>query len=294
MTPDDAPDPPDPAADDLAAASDEPSLTREPRLAGEPPPALPADPRRGGPQRIPRPPGARVGAPAPWADLAPERRRPTVADVRTALAGLGPAEASPVERDGFAAASLPTEVLDGLGLQRRPPRPSAVLAPLYDHDGEAHVVLTRRSLALRAHAGEVSFPGGRAEEADDDLVATALRETEEEIGLDPTVVEIVGELDHLATVTSGSFIVPWVGVLPERPALLPCSAEVDAVLHVPLSELMAPDVFREEVWILGELHRPIVFFDLFGDTVWGATAAMLRQLLGFVTGTVGRGQLGHD
>jgi hypothetical protein len=96
-------------------------------------------------------------------------------------------------------------------------------------------------------------------------------------------------------VSSGSFIVPWVGAMPARPDLLPCSAEVDAVLHVPLSELMAPGVFREERWSFGEgIDRPIVFFDLVGDTVWGATAAMLRQLLGFVTGTVARGELGHD
>lgn len=262
-------------------------------------PLGPADPARGGPQRIPRPPGAAPGAPAPWAGLPDDLLHPAVEDVRRALSGLGPAQASPVERDGFTVASLPASVREDLLAGYRPedraPRPSAVLAPLYDQDGEAHVVLTRRSQRLRSHAGEVSFPGGRAEAGDPDLVATALREAHEEVGLDPGSVDVVGELDHLATITSGSFIVPWVGVLPERPTLLPCSEEVDAVLHVPLSELMAPGVFREERWTFGEgIDRPIVFFDLHGDTVWGATAAMLRQLLGFVTGTVGRGGLGHD
>ena len=259
------------------------------------PPVGPRLPGRGGPQRIPRPADARPGAPAPWADLPDHLRRPTVDDVRRALAAVGPAAPSPVERHGFSVASLPADVVRTLGLQERPPVPSAVLAPLYDRDGEACVVLTRRSRQMRAHAGEVSFPGGRAEEADVDLVATALREAEEEIGLDPATVEILGELDHLATVSSGSFIVPWVGAMPARPDLLPCSEEVEAVLHVALSELMAPGVFREERWSFGEgLDRPIVFFDLEGDTVWGATAAMLRQLLGFVTGTVARGELGHD
>ncbi len=252
-------------------------------------------PGRGGPQRIPRPPDARPGAPAPWVDVAEDLRHPTVADVRRALAVVGPAAPSPVEAEGFSVASLPAGVVESLGLVERPPVPSAVLAPLYDHDGEAHVVLTRRSRRMRSHAGEVSFPGGRAEEGDADLVATALREAEEEIGLEPAVVEVVGELDHLATVTSGSFIVPWVGVVPAGLDLRPRTGEVDHVLHVPLSELMAPGVFREERWSFGEgLDRPIVFFDLVGDTVWGATAAMLRQLLGFVTGTVGRGELGHD
>jgi 8-oxo-dGTP pyrophosphatase MutT (NUDIX family) len=253
-------------------------------------------PGRGGAQRIPRPPvGVTAGAPAPWADLPAAARRPTVAEVRRALDAAGPAVPSPVERDGFAAVTLPAEVRALVRAADRPAVPSAVLAPLYDRDGEAWVVLTRRSLSLRSHAGEVSFPGGRAEAGDADLVATALREAEEEIGLDPAAVEIVGELDHLATVTSGSFIVPWVGALPGSPALRPCSDEVDAVLHLPLSELMAPGVFREERWTFAPgVSRPIVFFDVVGDTVWGATAALLRQLLGLVTGTVARGELGHD
>lgn len=277
------------------AALQRSALQRSALQADAPGPTVPVLPGRGGPQRIPRPPDATPGAPAPWADVPEDLRHPTVADVRRALAGVGPADPSPLERDGFGVAGLPAGVVEALGLVERPPVPSAVLAPLYDLDGEAHVVLTRRSRRMRAHAGEVSFPGGRAEPQDPDLVATALREAQEEIGLDPGSVDIFGELDHLATVTSGSFIVPWVGAVPARPDLPPCSDEVDAVLHVPLSELMAPGVFREERWSFGEgTARPIVFFDLVGDTVWGATASMLRQLLGFVTGTVGRGELGHD
>ncbi len=212
------------------------------------------------------------------------------------MAAAGPAVESPVERGGFAAATtLPASVRRTVrGDDDRPAVPSAVLAPLYDCDGEAWVVLTRRGLDMRAHAGEVSFPGGRREPGDRDLVHTALRETEEEIGLAPDQVEIIGELDHLATITSGSFIVPWVGALSRPPDVRPRSVEVDGVIEVSLSELMAPGVFREEVWDMGPVTRPIVFFDLVGDTVWGATAAMLRQLLGLVTGTVGRGELGHD
>ena len=248
--------------------------------------------RRGGPQRIPRPPGVEPGEPAPWRSAPRELLRPTLGDIVTVMGSLGPAVESPVERGGFSVADLPADLRPVAS--DRQARPSAVLVPLYERDGEAWVVLTRRSRALRAHAGEVSFPGGRAEAGDPDLVATALRESREEIGLDPESASVVGELDHLATVTSGSFIVPWVGVVPERPELTPSSDEVEAVLEVPLSELMTPGVFREERWSLGGAKRPIVFFDLVGDTVWGATAAMLRQLLGMVTGTLGRGDLGHD
>jgi 8-oxo-dGTP pyrophosphatase MutT (NUDIX family) len=250
-------------------------------------------PRRGGPQAIPRPPhGVEPGQPAPWAHLPEDLLHPRVEAVREALAGLGPARPSPVERLGFTGAALPTEIQAIVGT--REPRPAAVLAPLYERDGEAWVLLTRRSRELRAHAGEVSFPGGRAEEGDRDLVHTALRETEEEIGLAPSQVEVIGELDHLATFTSGSFIIPWVGIVDRPHEARSTSPEVDAVLHVPLSELLAPGVFREESWSFGGTRRPIVFFELFGDTVWGATAAMLRQLLGIVTGTLGRGDLDHD
>jgi 8-oxo-dGTP pyrophosphatase MutT (NUDIX family) len=195
--------------------------------------------------------------------------------VTKALARLGPAIPSPRE--------------DG----PRVGQPSAVLAPLYDEDGEAHVILTRRTWALRTHQGEVSFPGGRVDpgELPEDA---ARREAKEEIDLDPSSVQIIGELDHLTSITSASFIVPYVGFVPRRPETQPNPDEVDAVLHVPLSELADPAFFREEIWTFpGGDDRAIFFFELVGDTVWGMTAALLRQLLGVVTGTLGRGALAH-
>jgi len=227
---------------------------------------------RGGPQRIPRPPGHRVGAPPPWANLSEGQRFIPLAQVRSRLLALGPAVRSP--REGLVE------------------RASAVLAPLYEEAGETWVVLTRRASGLRVHSGEVSFPGG-GQDLGEDLRDTARRESCEEIGLDPSDVEIIGELDHLSTLTSNSFIVPYVGLLPGRPQLAPSPAEVEAVLHVPFSELLDPANFREERWDIFGTDRPIWFFELMGDTVWGATAAMLRQLLGFVTSTVERGDLGH-
>lgn len=182
-----------------------------------------------------------------------------------AIAAAGPGAPCPLEHEGVPA--------------------SAVLAPLHDVRGVPHVILTRRAQHLRAHRGEVSFPGGR-QEGDEDLWTTALREANEEIALDPVAVAHVGELDHLSTVTSRSFIVPYVGVVDPVGELVANPDEVELILHVSLHELLAEDVFREERWGIAGLDRPIFFFEVDGDTIWGATAAMLRNLLAIVTGTV--------
>lgn len=242
-----------------------------------PPPPVPIPHGRGGEQVIPRPLTAVAGRPAPWADLPRDRRRPSLHDVRRAFATVGPAHRS--ER----------ELLPDID------RASAVLAPLYEDGGELFVVLTRRTWELRSHQGEVSFPGGRQDDEDPDLWYTALRESREEIALDTSQVERIGELDHLATVTSRSFIVPYVAALPDGvPHTSANPAEVSAVLHVPVAELLDPSIYREERWTFpGGWDRPIFFFEIVGDTVWGATGSMVRQLLGLVTGTLGRGDLEH-
>lgn len=249
--------------------------------AGEtpPPPPAPVPAGRGGAQRIPRPYTARLGDPPPWADLPPAARQPTLDDVRRVLATAG--EALPAENEVRRAVGA------GTG------RSAAVLAPLYDEGGRAMVVLTRRTWALSTHQGEVSFPGGRVEPGESSADA-ALREAKEEVDLDPASVELIGELDHLNTLSSGSHIVPYVGALPGRPELSPNPGEVEAVLHVELAELADPAIYREEVWPFPNgFERRLHFFELEGDTVWGMTAALLRQLLGMVTGTLGRGDLGH-
>ena len=233
---------------------------------------------RGGPQNIPRPPGTVAGGPPPWGALPAAERVVTAADLRRAFTG----------RVG-APSFIESE---------RTLLPSAVLAPFYEHDDELWVVLTRRSWDLRAHTGEVSFPGGRSEPGESAVVA-ALREAKEEIDLDPSSVEVLGELDHLTTVTSRSFIVPFVGLLEHRPSLHANEAEVDEVLHVRVRELLVDDVYAEERWTFtppppwappdivergGPVERSIFFFELHGDTLWGATAAMLRHLLALALG----------
>jgi 8-oxo-dGTP pyrophosphatase MutT (NUDIX family) len=219
---------------------------------------------RGGAQSIPRPTSSRPGAPPPWHELPADERHVTLAGVRRALDQAGSPRLSPLEGTGV--------------------RASAVLVPLYEEDDHVHVVLTRRAQHLRSHRGEVSFPGG-GQDGDEDLITTALRESCEETGMDRGSVEIIGELDHLETVTSRSFIVPYVGVLPGRPSLEPNPSEVELILHVPLDELLLDGVYREERWGLPPLDRPIYFFEVVGDTIWGATAHMLRGFLALITGT---------
>jgi 8-oxo-dGTP pyrophosphatase MutT (NUDIX family) len=163
-----------------------------------------------------------------------------------------------------------------------PRRTSAVLVPLYEADDGLRVVLTRRSEALRTHSGEVAFPGGRQEDGES-LWETALREAHEEVGLEPAGVCAIGQLDRLRTVSSGTAIVPYVAVIEGgRPVLARNPHEVDEILHVPVDELLLDEVWREELWRWPDADasgREITFFELVGDTVWGATAKMLRQLL---------------
>jgi 8-oxo-dGTP pyrophosphatase MutT (NUDIX family) len=157
-------------------------------------------------------------------------------------------------------------------------RLSAVLVALADGPVGAEVLLTRRSRHLSSHKGEVSFPGGRLD-AGETATDGALREAHEEVGLDPSVVEVIGELEHLNTVVSRSYIVPVVGRVSERVVLVPTSPEVERVFWLPLAELVRPDTYRSERWGRAPTDRLLHFFELDDETVWGATAHMLVDLL---------------
>ena len=236
--------------------------------------------RRGGPQIIPRPARWRVVPGIQW-------RRPdkiSVDEVRAALerrAALPETPASSWLSSGAAeAVEVPIVTLPGSGL-----RPAAVLCALFDEAGQAHVVLTRRSSGLRSHTHQVSFPGGRIEPGEEP-VAAALREAEEEVGLDPDRVEIIGQLSSMKTIINPAPITPFVGRLEGRPYLEPNPSEVERAFTVPLVELLDPEVYREEMWTFPDGgERPMDFFELIGDTVWGATARMLVELLELVTGS---------
>lgn len=134
---------------------------------------------------------------------------------------------------------------------------------------------------LSSHRGDVCFPGGRLDPGEDSLAA-ALREAHEEVGVPPDQVTVVGELYGIGTYISRSWIVPIVGHVAEPVELQPLTGEVDRAFWVPLRDLTQPGTFREEWWPLafgdGSV-RPIFFFELDDEIVWGATARMLHQLL---------------
>ena len=157
-------------------------------------------------------------------------------------------------------------------------RHSAVLVALAPSDRGVEVLLTRRSMDMRTHRGEISFPGGRLDPGET-AVDAALREAHEEVGLDPALVHVEGELEHLNTVVSRSYIVPIVASLAAPVALQPSSPEVDRVLWVPLAEFTRTDTYRSERWGAPPTDRLLHFFELDDETVWGATASVLIQLL---------------
>ena len=161
---------------------------------------------------------------------------------------------------------------------------AAVLAAVFDDGGEAMVILTRRTEWLRSHSHQVAFPGGRCDEGEPPVDA-ALREAYEEIGLDPASVEVIGRLTRMATLSNPEGAIhPFVGIVKGgRPAYDPNPDEVERVFDVAVADLMEHGCYREELWGVAETERPIYFFELDGETIWGATARMLVELLALVT-----------
>jgi 8-oxo-dGTP pyrophosphatase MutT (NUDIX family) len=154
---------------------------------------------------------------------------------------------------------------------------AAVLVPLYVDGGALQVVFTKRREDLRRHAGEISFPGGRRERDEDDLQLTALREAEEEIGLPPAAVEIVGALQPTPTIATGYAVYPFVGLIESSRTWTPSAREVAAVLELSVEMLLEGYgrrrlvrrglPIRTDTYVVGE------------HLIWGATARILADLL---------------
>ena len=174
-------------------------------------------------------------------------------------------------------------------LAERPPRRldapapllrAAVLVPLLRSDDRLEVLFTRRTDTVLTHKGQISFPGGQREESDRSLIETALRETNEEIGLEPSLVRVLGELDDMFTSVSGFVVTPVVGLVSQpNPQLRLAPAEVRSVFTVSIDRLLDRAVHRTETRQLDGQPFTIHFFSAGEDVIWGATGLMLYQFL---------------
>ncbi len=181
----------------------------------------------------------------------------------------------------------PVDVETGERRPRVPPpgadsRRPAVLVPVLLEPEGARLVYTVRKDHLPDHAGQISFPGGGIEPGDGSLLATALREAEEEIDLRPSLVEVIGELEEMYIPPSGFRVSPFVGLLPPEAELVMAPDEVEAIFTISLDELMAPETFRKVLWTREGRDYVVPVFAVEGPpprNIWGATAAITASLL---------------
>ena len=156
---------------------------------------------------------------------------------------------------------------------------AAVLVPLFNDGKEYCLLLTKRSNDVLYHKGQISFPGGKPYKTDASLLETALRESNEEIGLDPKDVEIIGELDDTPTTTSGFLISPFVAVIPYPYKFIRNPGEIAEILDVPISALMDKSRFKQEYMNEGDETIKTYTYEYNGRVIWGATADIIKQLL---------------
>jgi 8-oxo-dGTP pyrophosphatase MutT (NUDIX family) len=156
---------------------------------------------------------------------------------------------------------------------------AAVLVPVFEHRGEPHLLMIRRRDDLRLHPGQIAFPGGRVDPGDADAQAAALREAEEEIGLSPRDVEILGRLAETLVVTSGYRLTPWVGVVPYPYPYVPQPDEVAGLVEIPVASLLAPGSHRVGIREAFGMEHEVHTYDAGGNVIWGASARILHELL---------------
>ncbi len=156
-------------------------------------------------------------------------------------------------------------------------REAAVLIPIVALPTPT-MIFTKRTDSVGSHKGQISFPGGSQDDGDGSMRITALRETEEEIGLDPSHVKILGELDTFPTFVSGYVVTPYVGWLDKEPSLVPNPAEVAELLHVPISDL-TNEIRADAGFVHADRTYPTEAWVWNDNVIWGVTARILRQFL---------------
>ena len=183
---------------------------------------------------------------------------------------------------------LVTRTRERLGARQRrivDPGPlvrAAVLVPLVERGGGPHLVFAKRTDRVGTHRGQIAFPGGTVSADDASLLAAALRESEEEVGLSPTAVEALGALDDTETFATRFVITPWVGVIRAPVVWRPDGEEIEKVIEVPVGALLACGCFRAESWERDGVARDVYFYDYQDTTIWGATARILKQYLDLI------------
>ncbi len=193
--------------------------------------------------------------------------RNTLASIRILRERLHPAERA-------------EELVDAVEGHLPDARKAAVLVPLFEQDGEIYIVFIRRASTLRSHSGEIAFPGGSVDVTDASPVMTALREAQEEIGLDPSNVEVLGVLAPVFTVVSNFLITPVVAFLPQGLGELHLqTSEVKELILVPLRGVADPAILHTEQWTRGNMARIVYFYDYGPYRIWGATGRMLNAFL---------------
>ena len=140
-------------------------------------------------------------------------------------------------------------------------------------------MFTERSAGLARHSGQVSCPGGSREPDDPTLAATALRETEEELGVSAADVHVLGQLEEVYVQVSNFLITPVVGILPYEPIFVPDPREVAAVLEVPLPHLRNPEILLEEDWVVRGETRRVTYYQFGRYQIWGATGRVVQLFL---------------
>ena len=170
-------------------------------------------------------------------------------------------------------------------LARRPPLApvesgdrtrAAVLVPLFVRDGGLWILFTRRTETVEHHRGQISFPGGGQEPEDRNLADTALRESEEEIGLAPEDAILLGALSPIVTVTN-FYVEPFVAAIPQPYVFRPQEAEIAELIEVPVAALLDPSILETKMFPGRE--QPVLFYHHGDQVIWGATARMLAELL---------------
>ncbi len=166
-----------------------------------------------------------------------------------------------------------------LTLQDSKLKPSAVLVPLFAKDQQDHILFTRRTQKVEYHKGQISFPGGTKDAGDGDLLTTALRESLEEMGIHPQDVNILGALDDVVTST-GFVITPFVGAIPYPYPFSPFAEEIEEVLEVPVSGLVAGERVLQRLSREGAGKPGVMYeFEYNSQIIWGATAKIVAQFL---------------